>query len=173
MKKKMHPSVSQGGTSMETKKDLYQLLAEHPFFKEMVPDNLKVIAGFGHNQHFNAGTYLFYEGENAANFYLLQKGRIALGTNILGPGMVTVETIEAGEVVGWSWLISPYKWNFSARIVEDVDAIVINATQLRERAEQDHDLGYLLYRKFFPVVLERLQATRLQLLDIYHYEGGD
>lgn len=157
---------------MDTKHNLDQMLAEHPFFKGISPEFLKVLAGFGHHVHFNGGTYLFYEGDEAANFYLLQKGRIALGTNIPGPGMVTVETIDAGDVVGWSWLIPPYKWNFSARIVEDVEAIVIDAAKLRTVAEQDHDLGYQLYQMFFPVVLNRLQATRLQLLDIYNYDGG-
>jgi CRP/FNR family cyclic AMP-dependent transcriptional regulator len=155
---------------MKTKRTLDHTLAEHPFFQGFAPEHLQLIAGCAQNAHFKAGTYLFHEGEPASNFYILRRGKVALETHIPGPGMVTIETIDAGEVVGWSWLFPPYTWHFSVRAVEDVQATVFDGVCLRGKAEQDHDLGYPLIKKFVEIVVQRLQATRLQLLDMYRIE---
>ncbi len=152
---------------MQTKKTIDQILAKHPFFQGFAPEQIQLIAGCAQNAHFKADTYLFHEAENASTFYLLRSGKVALETNIPGPGMVTIETIDTGEVVGWSWLFPPYTWHFSARAVEDVQATVFDGGCLRGKAEQDHDLGYTLIMKFAEVMMRRLQATRLQLLDLY------
>jgi CRP/FNR family transcriptional regulator, cyclic AMP receptor protein len=152
---------------MQTKKTLEQILAEHPFFQGFAPEQIQFLAGCAQNAHFKADTYLFREGEPASNFYILRGGKIALETHMPGPGMVTIETINAGEVVGWSWLFPPYTWHFSARALEDVQATVFDGGCLRGKAEQDHDLGYALVMKFAEVMMRRLQATRLQLLDMY------
>jgi len=152
---------------MQTKKTIDQILAEHPFFQGFAPEQIQLIAGCAQNAHFKADRYLFHEAESASAFYLLRSGKVALETNIPGPGMVTIETIDTGEVVGWSWLFPPYTWHFSARAVEDVQATVFDGGCLRGKAEQDHDLGYTLIMKFAEVMMRRLQATRLQLLDLY------
>jgi CRP-like cAMP-binding protein len=152
---------------MQTKKTIDQILAEHPFFQGFAPEQVQLIAGCAQNAHFKADTYLFREAETASTFYLLRSGKVALETSLPGPGVVTIETINAGEVVGWSWLFPPYTWHFSARTVEDVLAIVFDGGCLRGKAEQDHHLGYTLAMKFAEVMMRRLQATRLQLLDIY------
>jgi len=82
-------------------------------------------------------------------------------------GPITVETLEDGDIVGWSWLFPPYRWRFDARAVETTRAIALNGKCLRTKSEQDHDLGYELLKRFARIVEERLQATRLQLLDVY------
>jgi CRP-like cAMP-binding protein len=152
---------------MQTKKTIAQMLAEHPFFQGFPPQQIQLIAGCAQNAHFKADTYLFRESEPASTFYLLRIGKVALETNIPAPGTVTIETITADEVVGWSWLFPPYTWHFSARAVEDVQATVFDGACLRGKAEQDHDLGYALAMKFAEIMMRRLQGTRLQLLDMY------
>jgi CRP-like cAMP-binding protein len=92
---------------------------------------------------------------------------VALEINAAERGNVTIETIGAGDVLGWSWVFPPYTWHFSARALEPVHAIAIEAAALRAQCEADHDFGYELMRRFAAVFLERLQATRLRLLDIY------
>jgi CRP-like cAMP-binding protein len=156
-----------GEYTMQTKKTIDQILAAHPFFQGFAPAQIQIIAGCAHNAQFKADTSLFREAEAASTFYLLRSGKVALETNIPGPGMVTIETIGAGEVVGWSWLFPPYTWHFSARALDDVQATVFDGACLRGKAEQDHDLGYALAMKFAEVMMRRLQATRLQLLDMY------
>jgi hypothetical protein len=72
-----------------------------------------------------------------------------------------------GEILGWSWLIPPYNWHFDARAVELTRAIALDGKCLRNKCEQDHDLGYELLKRFAHIMEQRLQATRLQLLDVY------
>jgi CRP-like cAMP-binding protein len=146
---------------MET---LEPLLAEHPFCRGL---HLQVIVGCASNVRFNAGQLLFRQGEEASTFYLLRHGRVAIELHAPERGVITVQTLEPGEVVGWSWLVPPYQWRFDARAIELTRAIALDGKCLREKCEADHDLGYELLKRFAQIVSQRLEATRLQLLDMY------
>ena len=149
---------------MET---LEPILAQHPFLKELEPRHLKILVGCASNVRFNAGQVLFHEGEEANQFYMIRQGKVAI--EILAPelGPITVQTIGEGDVLGWSWLIPPYRWRFGARAVELTRAIALDGKCLRQKSEEDHDLGYELLKRFSGIIVERLEATRLQLLDVY------
>jgi CRP/FNR family transcriptional regulator, cyclic AMP receptor protein len=149
---------------MET---LEPLLAAHPFFANLEPRFLQVVAGCAANGRFPAGTFLGREGEPANQFYLLRHGKVALQIHLPDRGALTIETLEAGEVLGWSWLFPPYRWHFDAQALELTRALVFDGQCLRAKCEADHDLGYDLMQRFAHVMLQRLQATRLQLLDLY------
>jgi len=149
---------------MET---LEPLLAAHPFFKDLRREHLQVLAGCAANVRFEAGQYIFREGEEAKTFYLLRHGRVALEMAVPGRGVLTIQTISEGDVLGWAWLFPPYRWHFDARAVELVRAIAMDGQCLRDKCEQDHSLGYELVKRFAQIIQERLQATRLQLLDVY------
>jgi len=146
---------------------LESILVGHPFFKELKPQYLQLITGCASNVRFNAGTYMLREGAEASQFYLIRHGKVALEIPAAQRGHITIETIEAGEVLGWSWLFPPYRWHFSARVVEPVRAIALDGTCLRAKGEEDHDLGYELMKRVAHIMMERLQATRMQLLDVY------
>ena len=149
---------------MET---LEPILAQHPFLKELEPRHLKILVGCASNVRFNAGQILFHKGEEANQFYMIRQGKVAI--EILAPelGPITVQTVGEGDVLGWSWLIPPYRWRFSARAVELTRAIALDGKCLRQKSEEDHDLGYELLKRFSGIIVERLEATRLQLLDVY------
>jgi CRP/FNR family transcriptional regulator, cyclic AMP receptor protein len=149
---------------MET---LEPLLAAHPFFANLEPRFLQVVAGCAANGRFPAGTFLGREGEPANQFYLLRHGKVALQIHLPDRGALTIETLEAGEVLGWSWLFPPYRWHFDAQALELTRALVFDGQCLCAKCEADHDLGYDLMQRFAHVMLQRLQATRLQLLDLY------
>ncbi len=146
---------------------LEAVLAVHPFFTGLEPKYLQLITGCASNVRFNAGTYIFREGEEAAHFYIIRQGKVALETHAAQRGAITIETIEAGEVLGWSWLFPPYRWHFSACVVEPTRAIALDGVCLRSKGEADHDLGYELVKRVAQIMMQRLQATRLQLLDVY------
>jgi CRP-like cAMP-binding protein len=110
---------------------------------------------------------LFRAGDRADAFFLVRHGRVALELHVPDRGAVVIETLGPGELLGWSWLISPYRWQFDARAVDPVEVLSFDAAPLREMIERDHDLGYALYVSFGRVLLERLQATRHRLLDLY------
>jgi CRP-like cAMP-binding protein len=97
---------------------------------------------------------------------------VAIEVAAPGSRPITVETVGAGEVVGFSWLFEPYVWQFDARAVEPVTAIALDGVCLRGKCEEDPRLGYELMRRFAAVMTERLQATRLQLLDVYGHAGA-
>jgi CRP-like cAMP-binding protein len=149
---------------MET---LEPLLSAHPFFAGLEPRFLQVMVGCAANGRFPAGAFLGREGEPANQFYLLRHGKVALQIHLPDRGALTIETIEAGEVLGWSWLFPPYRWHFDAQALELTRALVFDGQCLRAKCEADHALGYGLMQRFAHVMLQRLQATRLQLLDLY------
>lgn len=142
-------------------------LAESPVFRGLTAAQLELIAGCGQNTGFEAGDYLFREGDQADTFYLLRHGRVQLEIFAPGRGAVTIQTVDEGDVVGWSWLFPPFRWHFDARALDSVRAVAFDGACLRDKCDDDHSLGYELLRRFSPVMLARLQATRLQLLDVY------
>jgi CRP/FNR family transcriptional regulator, cyclic AMP receptor protein len=149
---------------MET---LEHIIAEHPFFQGLEPKFANLLVGCASNARFRAGDYIFREGGPANEFYLVRKGKVSL--EIFAPQRepIMVETLTAGEILGWSWLIPPYQWKFHARALEDTLAIVLDGKCLRGKCEQNRDFGYELLKRFVGIITQRLESTRFQLLDIY------
>ncbi len=142
-------------------------LADVPFFDGIAPKELELLAGCAKNVRFAAGVQLFREGDPANTFFVVRHGAVALETFVPARGAVTIETVEAGEVIGWSWLFAPYRWHFDARALSVVRATAFDGTCLRQKCETDTTLGYALMGRFAQVLIERLQWTRLRLLDVY------
>lgn len=150
--------------AMET---LERILAEHPFFEGLDKRWLQLLAECASNVRFNAGEVIFREGEEANQFYLIRHGKVAVETFAPNRGRIIIQTLGEGEVLGWSWLIDPYRWRFEARAVELTRAIALDGGCIRGKCEEDHNFGYELMRRIAHVIEQRLQATRLQLLDVY------
>lgn len=149
---------------MET---LEPILAEHPFLKGMTPEQLQLLVGCASNVRFDPGKYIFREGEEANQFYIVRQGKVALEIVTPQRGSIIIDTLADDEVLGWSWLLPPYHWHFNARALELTRAIALDGKCLRTKCESDHDLGYELLKRFAHLIEQRLQATRLQLLDLY------
>jgi CRP/FNR family cyclic AMP-dependent transcriptional regulator len=149
---------------MET---LERVLKEHPFLKGLEPRLLKIIVGCASNVVFQPGEFLFREGDEANSFYFIRGGKVMIETFIPEKGPVAIQSREAGEVTGWSWLVPPYRWHFDARAIELTRAIALDGKCLRGKFDKDHDLGYAMMKKFAAVIADRLDATRMQLMDIY------
>lgn len=149
------------------KSTLEPILREHPFFKEFSPTLLNILVGCASNVRFDAGAYLTREGEPANHFYLLRHGEVNVEIAVPGKGFFKVETLHEGDVVGWSWLFPPYRWNHTVSATTLVRAIALDGACLRDKAEQDCGLGYELMKRFNMILLDRLQATRMQVMDVY------
>jgi CRP/FNR family transcriptional regulator, cyclic AMP receptor protein len=147
---------------------LEPILATHPFFKDLDKPYLELLTGCASNVRFEAGEYILHQGDEANNFYIIRHGNVALEMLVPGRGPITIETVGEGEVLGWSWLFPPHHWRFDARAIELTRAIALDGVCLREKCEADHNLGYELMKRFAEIVTQRLQATRLQLLDVYN-----
>ena len=144
-----------------------ELLADVPALAGMWSEHLELIAGCARNRVFAAGEHLMREGEPADDFFMIRRGDVALETYVPQRGALTIETLHDGDLVGWSWLVEPYRTMFDARAVTDTHTVSFDGACLRDRCQTDHDLGYELMMRFIPVIVERLQATRLRLLDVY------
>jgi CRP-like cAMP-binding protein len=114
-----------------------------------------------------AGELLAREGEPAKAFYLVQAGHVALTLHTPDRGAVPIQTVGPGEIVGWSWLVPPHRWQFDCRAADPVQGLAFDAEWLREKCDQDYELGYPLLKQLVGVIANRLAATRLQLLDLY------
>ena len=151
---------------------LERVLMEHPLLKGCRPQYIQLLAGCASNVRFNAGEVVFRQGEEADLFYLIRQGRVALEVPDSDGSPIIVQTLTSGDVLGWSWAIAPYRWHFHARAVELTRAIALDGKCLRDKCEMDHDLGYEVMRRVTHVMEHRLQATRLQLLDVYGSVGS-
>jgi len=146
---------------------LEPIVRDHPFFYGMDDDDIELIAGCAKNARFDEGRILFQQADAADQFYLIRKGLVALQCMVPHRGLVTVQTVGPDEVLGWSWLFPPHRWRFDARAQQQTLALVFDGKCLRRKCDEDHSLGYEMYKRFTQIVVGRLEATRLQLLDLY------
>jgi CRP-like cAMP-binding protein len=146
---------------METLKGI---LAAHPFLSGLEGRYLDLLVGCASNVRFGEGQFILREGEEANQFYLIRHGKVALEVSVPAHGSIIILTLGEGDVLGWSWLVPPYRWRLSARAVELTRAIALDGKCLRGKSEEDHDLGYELWKRFADVIVKRLAATRMQLV---------
>jgi CRP/FNR family transcriptional regulator, cyclic AMP receptor protein len=146
---------------------LDELISDAPVFAGLAARHLHVIAGCAGNAHFDAGTLLFREGGAAQEFFLIRSGAVALEIAVPGRGALVIETLHEGDVAGWSWLFPPHRWQFDGRAALPTGVTAFDGACLRGKCDADHELGYQLMRRFAAAIVERLQASRLQLLDVY------
>jgi CRP/FNR family cyclic AMP-dependent transcriptional regulator len=146
-------------------------VALHPFLVGMNRTQLALLTDCAMATHFKPGQIIFHEGEPANRFYLLETGKVMLESGEGFGKPVVVETIGAGDLLGWSWMFPPYVWHFTARAVEPTEAIFFYGTILREW-ERDPSLGYQLYKRMAPVMLRRLQAARKKMPALHHRTGS-
>jgi CRP-like cAMP-binding protein len=151
-------------------KTIEPIIREHPFFQGFKADHIQLIVGCASNVRFNPGEFLLREGREINRFFVLRQGKVAVEVHVPGRGPVVIQTLAEGEVLGWSWLIAPYRGRFDARAVQLTRAIAFDGQCLRGKCEKDHDLGYELLRRFSEIMVRRLEATRVQLLDVYGKE---
>jgi CRP-like cAMP-binding protein len=145
----------------------------HPFLAGMSPHQYRILSDCAMSRHFLAGEIIFREGDPADRFYLIQKGHVALECHVKERGLTRIQTIGAGEVLGWSWLFQPHLWHFEARALEPTEAIFLYGIPIRDECDADPELGYELTRRIAQVMLERLQATRKRLADFACMSSGN
>jgi CRP/FNR family transcriptional regulator, cyclic AMP receptor protein len=141
-------------------------VALHPFLAGMNRSQLSLLTDCAMVVQFKKGQVIFREGDIANRFYLIETGRVILESSGAVGDPVVIDTIGAGELLGWSWIFPPYVWHFTARAVEPVTAIFFYGTILREYCERDHSLGYELFKRMGAVMIKRLQAAREKMVAV-------
>jgi CRP/FNR family cyclic AMP-dependent transcriptional regulator len=139
----------------------------HPFLQGFSREQLTLLTDCALPAHFRAGEVIFREGEEANRFYLITSGKVVLESGVEYGEPVVIETIGAGDVLGWSWMLPPYRWHFTARTVEPAEAIFFAAPILHEYCDRDHSLGFELHKRMSAVMMKRLQAARKKMLAVH------
>lgn len=148
-------------------KTIEDLLKAHPFFRGLDPGYIPLIAGCGTSVVYKEGDFIAREGEAANRFFVIRQGRVAIDILTAEQGPLIIQTVQDGDIFGWSWIIEPYYWRFDARAVETTHVIALDGKCLRTKCEEDAKLGYELLKRFSSVLAQRLERARFQLLDMY------
>lgn len=142
-------------------------LAGHAFLRGMADGHLAVLARDCWVVPVRQGHRIFAEGDTARRFWLIRSGHVALDVHAPGDRQLIVETLGQGDLLGLSWLVPPYQWQFSATAVQDTMTFEFNADAVRAACEADAGLGYQLLQRVMSAASSRLQATRIRMLDLY------
>ena len=143
------------------------LIGQAPALAKLAPEHRAALAACASEETYEPDALLLREGAEEPAFFVLRDGHVALEVFVPQRGAVAIQTLHDGDLLGWSWLIEPYRAAFDARALETTHVIRFDAARLREAMAGDPTLGADLLRAFAAVIVQRLQATRLQLLDVY------
>jgi len=144
-----------------------QYLAELPLFADLDEPTLTLLAGCAADVHFGADQYLFREGEAADRFWVIRHGRVRIELSTPAGEGAVLHTIDDGGVVGWSWLVPPYRWVFDAHTSQGTSAVAFDAAVLRGKCHADPKLGFELMQLVAQVMRRQFESTRTHLLDMY------
>jgi CRP-like cAMP-binding protein len=154
-------------TDPETQNEpLTTRVAFHPFLAGMDRKQLALLTDCAIPVRFQKGQIIFREGDIANRFYLIETGQVVLESSDEQRDPLIIDTIGAGDLLGWSWMFPPFTWRFTARAVERTSAIFFYGTILREYCERDASLGYELLKRMAPVMIKRMQASRRKMVAI-------
>lgn len=144
-----------------------QILGEHRLFRGLAPAYLELLAGCARNEVYKGGEFVFRYGEDADRFYLIREGSVAMEASTAERGVITIQTLGDGDILGFSWLLPPYRYHNDARVTRPARMLSLDGACLRSKCDTDHTLGYELMNRFLPVFADRLKHAELQLMDIY------
>ena len=147
--------------------ELEAAVARHPFFAGLAPELVHAVSARAEARVVAPGALVAREGTPAEVFCLVVAGKIALEVGAPDRPTLTVQTLGPGEVLGWSWLIPPHRWRFDARAVKETRLIALPADALRSLLADHPDWGFEVLRRLVPVLAERLENTRVQLVDLH------
>lgn len=147
--------------------DLLNAIGSFEFFQGLPQNALEYLASCTQRQDWPVRSYLAEEGLPATYFYALEDGRLSIELHRPGLGRHVIQTLGRGQVAGWSWLFSPYLWTFDIRALSPVRVLAFQGKCLLRLCSEHPDVGTIIMQRLAQVIAKRLQATRIQLLDVY------
>jgi len=152
-------------------RSIASLLTEETFFHGLSSEFIAFLAVHAAERKVAKGEILFEHGQHADRFYLLRDGRITIEVPAISGPALEVQSLGAGQVLGWSWLIPPYKWSFQARAMQDTDVLEFDGRATLERCESDPRFGYEMMKRFSALMSERLEAARAKIMEEWNPPG--
>jgi CRP-like cAMP-binding protein len=157
--------MKENEATTQTRAKLEAQVAAHPFLIGMNPHHARLLVDCALSTRFEVDQVIFHAGETANRFYLIESGQVVLESSEDFGEPVVIDTIGAGDLLGWSWIFPPYIWHFTARATQPTSALFFYGTILREYADKDPALGYELFKRMSEVMIKRLQRARSRLIE--------
>jgi len=154
-----------------SKQSTEDYLSTHTFFSGLDDSYRKFLSNSATELQINKGGVLFKQGDRADKFYLLRKGQVSVQVPALMGPSLEIQTLGEDQVLGWSWLIPPYRWIFLARAEEDSELLEFDGGAILARCEEDPKFGYELFKCFAALMSERLGAARQKMMDQWDPPG--
>lgn len=154
-----------------TTESIVQVLAEAPVFSGMSKDFLARLARNAHEIRVESGTLLFRGGEPAENFFMLLDGAVSIEIPAVAGPTLQVQRLAPVRVLGWSWLLPPFKWSFNARTVSESRLLEFDGRAVLAQCEQDPAFGYEVIKRFSGLMAERLDAAHRKMMDQWSPPG--
>lgn len=148
-------------------KSMTEYLARHPTFDGLAPEHVALIASYAKLVTYEAGRRLFVRDEPAREFFIVREGRVTVGVPSIEGESLEIQTVGEGSMLGWSWLIPPYRWSFDAQAITDTTVLAVDGEKLREACDRDVRLGYELMKRFALLMAKRLNAARMAAIRQY------
>jgi CRP-like cAMP-binding protein len=148
-----------------------EYLSAHAFFSGLDDSFMKLLTSSVKEAQIKEGHVLFQQGKPANKFYLVRSGKISVQVPALMGPALELQTLGEDQILGWSWLIPPYRWNFHARALEDSDVLEFDGSAILARCEEDPKFGYELFKRFASLMSERLDAARQKMMDQWDPPG--
>ena len=145
---------------------LVELIEKQSFFMGFSTDKIELLVDCASKETVRKGNYIFKTGEDAGKFYLINEGSVSLEINTPDDEIISIQSLEKGEILGWSWQFPPYKWNFDARAIEDTNLIAFDTKCFFETCKVNLLMAYEIQKRFSEIMLKRLQAARIQLIEL-------
>ena len=153
------------------KQSIEDYLSTHTFFSGLNDNFMKFLLNATTELQIKRGEVLFQQGGNADKFFLLRNGQVSIQVPALEGPALDIQTLGENQILGWSWLIPPYRWNFLARAVEDSDLLEFDGNAILARCEEDPEFGYELFKRFASLMSERLDAARQKMMSQWDPPG--
>lgn len=152
-------------------KSIEQIIAEHPFFAGLSKESMAFLAGCAKKRRLKEDEVLFRHGGKANRFFLVLDGRVTVEVAAIEGPSLDLRNLGPGDLLGWSWLIPPYRWHFQARAEEPVEVLEFDGRAVLRRCEDDPAFGYDLLKRFSGLMSERLAAARGKMMSEWSPPG--
>ncbi|HBL18416.1 MAG: hypothetical protein A2X36_14405 [Elusimicrobia bacterium GWA2_69_24] len=142
-------------------------IRNHPIFQDFRPDHLELVTSVAEEMRFTRDQYLLRQGQGAERFFIIRKGLVRIELLSKEGETIPIQEVGPGDLLGWSWLLPPYKWGFDARAAETTLALVFDGASLRKKCEQNFEFGFRFLQVISMALSRRLDVTRAHLLEYY------
>lgn len=146
-------------------------IATSAFFSGLSADAIRFLAANAKARRLAAGDVLFHHGERADRFFLVSSGRVAVEVVAIAGPTLELQELQAGSILGWSWLIAPHTWSFQARAKTDTELLEFDGEAVLARCEESAEFGYQLLKRFSALMSERLEFARRRMMDAWSPPG--